>query len=65
MPPESDPAAQFAGLAALRTLAVALPETADTAGGAHRVGSPSGTHRRWVSRVWAHQFRLVIFAVTA
>ena len=65
MPPESDPAAQFAGLAALRTLAVALPETADTAGGAHRVGSPSGTLRRWVSRVWAHQFRLVIFAVNS
>ena len=66
MPPESDPAAQFAGLAALRTLAVAPPETAHTAGRAHRVGvhdRSDGSPSRWVSRAWAHRFRLVIFAV--
>jgi hypothetical protein len=51
IPAESDPATQFAGLAALQSLATARP--LDAARRAH-----GGGLRRWVSRIWAQRFRL-------
>jgi cellulose synthase/poly-beta-1,6-N-acetylglucosamine synthase-like glycosyltransferase/putative flippase GtrA len=56
----SDRATQFAGLRALQALAVAQPLEAVLP--PHTVLRDGGS-AGWLSRAWAHRFRLVIFAV--